>query len=88
MASKINMTGLATVADSELQQAVEALSAREKEVEKLRTQLKEVSRWQYRRRKGCESFQGMCVSMRYTYWIIQESIVRSIVLLSLLLRQW
>ena len=43
MSSKVNTTGLATVVDSEWQQAVEALSAREKEVEKLRRQLKEVS---------------------------------------------
>ena len=34
--------GLATMADQELQRVLEALQQREKEVEKLRTQLKEV----------------------------------------------
>lgn len=34
--------GLATLADRELQRVLEALQQREKEVEKLRTQLKEV----------------------------------------------
>lgn len=60
MSSKVNTTGLATVVDSEWQQAVEALSAREKEVEKLRTQLKEMlhinHQWDLEYREQQESY--------------------------------